>query len=98
MASSSEAYSSTPVHIKTLDILGQTKPFNKLTYAHLERFIDLAVKHYGCVEENETIDFLASRYGWTIQHSIKMNLFDIKYILNTPFNKSGIKGPLLCRS
>ena len=64
MASSSEAYSSTPVHIKTLDILGQTKPFNKLTYAHLERFIDLAVKHYGCVEENETIDFLASRYGW----------------------------------
>lgn len=59
-------YTGTPQHLKTLDILGRSKNFAKLSKDDLILYCELARSKHGCDTPSEASIFLEERYGWDI--------------------------------
>lgn len=53
--------------MKTLDILGKTKSFAKLSVTDLAHYCELARSKYQCTNSSDTAAFLEDRYGWEVE-------------------------------
>ncbi len=60
------AYSGTPQHLKTLDVLGRTKDFQKLGHLDLVAYCELARTKYYCKSYADVLVFLEDKYGWEV--------------------------------
>jgi len=60
------AYSGTPQHLKTLDVLGRTKDFQKLGHLDLVAYCELARTKYYCKSYPDVLVFLEDKYGWEV--------------------------------
>lgn len=53
--------------MKTLDVLGRTKSFAKLSVTDLSHYCELARSKYQCTSSSDTAAFLEDRYGWEVE-------------------------------
>lgn len=60
------AYSGTPQHLKTLDVLGKTKNFQNLGHQDLVAYCELARTKYYCKSFTDILVFLEDKYGWEV--------------------------------
>ena len=60
------AYAGTPQHLKTLDVLGKTKDFQKLGHLDLVAYCELARTKYFCKSYADVLAFLEDKYGWEV--------------------------------
>jgi hypothetical protein len=59
-------YTGTPQHLKTLDILGKSKNFAKLSKKDLILYCELVRSKFGCDTPSDACVFLEDRYGWDV--------------------------------
>lgn len=65
--SAKSGYAGTPQHLKTLDVLGKSKNFEKLSHHDLLAYCELAHTKYYCKTLVDVSVFLEDRYGWQVE-------------------------------
>ena len=60
-------YAGTPQHLKTLDILGKSKIFSKLSIDDLSLYCELARSKFNCESATDASVLFEDKYGWSIE-------------------------------